>query len=149
MTTAALLRSDLADDAISIDPVLQRWAHTGKLSITYHQLSDSLTIYRFGRPVPSFVEPVDDVLARLVSLENETEETGLLIEAFLAVAVHQRPWLNPIARLLKLPDRLPGDFSLLLPDSDTSDSKEQIEPDEQWLQPAFAAVSKLLLELKE
>ncbi|MDP8908239.1 MAG: hypothetical protein M3N47_03810 [Chloroflexota bacterium] len=138
-----------ATGAVSIDPVLQRLVHTGTLSIAYDQLSDSLRIYPFGRPVPSFVEPVDDVIARLVSLENETEETGLLIEAFLAVAVHQRPWLNPIPRLLKLPDRLPGDFSHSLSGSDTIGSKEQVEPDEQWLQPAFAAVSKLLLELKE
>ena len=71
MSTATLHRSDLAEDAISIDPALARWASTGKLSITYDQLSDALTIHRIGHPAPSLVEPVDDVLARLVSLDDE------------------------------------------------------------------------------
>jgi len=145
MITATLYRSDLAEDAISIDPGLARWANTGKLSITYDQLSDSLMIHRFGRPVPSLVKPVDDVFSRLVSLEDETVETGVLIEGFLAVAVRQRPWLNSIAKLLKLPERAPGDFSL---HSHQDDAAEQIEPDEQWLRPATATVSKLLVELR-
>lgn len=145
MTTATLYRSDLAEDTISVDPALARWASTGKLSITYDQLSDSLTIHRFGPPVPSLVEPVDNVISRLINLEDETEETGVLIEGFLAVAVQQRPWLSSIAKLLKLPERAPGDFSL---HTHQDDAAEQIKPDEQWLRPATAAVSKLLVELR-
>jgi hypothetical protein len=147
MTTATLDRSDLADAAISIDPVFAGWARTGKLSITYDQLSDSLTIHRFGRPVPSLVVPVDSVVSRLARLEDETEETGVLIEGFLAVAVRQRPWLSPIAKLLKLSERPPGDFSLH--HAGTVEAAEQVDPDEQWLRPTFAAVTRLLSELTD
>ncbi len=149
MTTASLRRTEIADAAIDSHPVLARWAHTGELSITYDQLSDSLTIHRFGRPVPSLVEPVGDVVSRLVSLEDETAETGVLIESFLAVAVPQRPWLSPIAKLLKLPERSPGDFSLQIPLGGTTEATEQVEPDEQWLRPTFAAITRLLSDLAE
>jgi len=38
------------------------------------------------------------------------------------------PWLLPIAKLLKLPERAPGDFLL---HTHRDDAAEQIEPDEQ------------------